>query len=190
MPASTDTATHVYVKKENPKGLMQSFVGPYKIVDRPSNSTIKIKVGTFKNGAENIQLHHWSNAKPANLRADFTEAEMPTRGRPKLVKPSPDVMPASNDTPTSNENQTQTVGSEAAKTKVAGNPAGKVNKHLPQKRAQPAPQRRSERIRAKNHETSTLDWCNRPWSANAREIQKLNASITIGKLPNEIPKPA
>ena len=50
MPDETETATHVYIKKENPKGLLQTYVGPYKIVERPSKSTIKVKVGTFKSG--------------------------------------------------------------------------------------------------------------------------------------------
>ena len=64
MPTSTDNATHVYIKQDNPKGLLQSYTGPYKIVERPSSSTIKVKMGTFKSGIENIQLHHWANAKP------------------------------------------------------------------------------------------------------------------------------
>ena len=82
MPTTTETATHAYIKVDNPKGLMQSYVGPYKIVERPSMSTIRVKVGTFKSGAENLQLHHWSNAKPAIMRADATEGTMVTRGRP------------------------------------------------------------------------------------------------------------
>merc|ERR1711994_677571 len=89
MPASTDTATHVYIKQDNPKGLLQSYTGPHKIVGRPSHSTIQVKMGTFKSGVENIQVHHWSNAKPASLREDFKEAEMPTRGRkPKTKLPA------------------------------------------------------------------------------------------------------
>ena len=85
MPVTTETATHVYLKQENPKGLLQSYTGPHKIVARPSHSTIQVKIGTFKSGADNIQLHHWSNAKPATVREETPEAEMPVRGRPKKV---------------------------------------------------------------------------------------------------------
>merc|ERR1711994_491842 len=97
MPATTDTATHVYIKQDNPKGLLQTYTGPHKIVGRPSHSTIQVKMGTFKSGADNIQLHHWSNAKPAKLREDTPEAVMPARGRPKkwVKLHSPDVEIAS-----------------------------------------------------------------------------------------------
>ena len=52
-------------------------------MERPSHSTIKVKIGTFKSGKENIQLHHWSNAKPANMRDGAQEATMKPRGRPR-----------------------------------------------------------------------------------------------------------
>ena len=90
MPPTTETATDAYIKVDNPKGLMQSYTGPHLIVDRPSQSTIKVKVGTFKSGVENIQFHHWSNAKPAEMRADAEEAVMKKRGRPAKVKTVPD----------------------------------------------------------------------------------------------------
>ena len=35
MPITTETATRVYVKKENPTGLLQAYTGPDKIVERP-----------------------------------------------------------------------------------------------------------------------------------------------------------
>ena len=54
MPITLETATHVYVKKENPKGLLQTYTGPHKIVDRPSHSTIKVKIGTFRSEVENL----------------------------------------------------------------------------------------------------------------------------------------
>ena len=110
MPTTTENATHVYLKKENPKGLMQSYVGPYRIVDRPSHSTIKVKVGVFKNGNENIQLHHWSNAKPAFLRENFNEAQMPVRGRPPKVSSPLGSAPSSvePDTTVASDRQTNT----------------------------------------------------------------------------------
>ena len=53
MPDETLTATHVYIKQENPKGLLQSYTGPHPIIERPSQSTVKVKVGTFKSGVAN-----------------------------------------------------------------------------------------------------------------------------------------
>ena len=131
MPTTTDSATHVYLKRDNPKGLLQSYTGPHEIVERPSHSTIKVKVGTFRSGVENIQLHHWANAKPAVVRADTKLAQMPVRGRPPK-NPKPTTDPEDTDD-----------SSEAAK------PA------LPNQRAKnKQPTRRSERIKAKTHATS------------------------------------
>ena len=45
----TEYATHVYVKIDNPKNLGSKFEGPYEILERPSRSTVTIKVGTKQN---------------------------------------------------------------------------------------------------------------------------------------------
>ena len=50
MPTTTDAATHAYIKVDIPKGLMQSYVAPYESVERPSLSTIRVKIGTLKSG--------------------------------------------------------------------------------------------------------------------------------------------
>ena len=99
------------------------------------HSTLKVRMGTFKSGADNIQLHHWSNAKPAALRADAEEAQMPTRGRPKKSSSPADVS-----TPTD-------ASSEAVK------PVATV-KNKQQSKPVAQPTRRSERIRAQIHATS------------------------------------
>ena len=151
---------------------MQSYVGPYKIVDRPGHSTIRVKVGTFKNGAENVQLHHWANAKPASLRADFEEATMPTRGRPPKKSKPDSPQPVSEvpklDTPTQSDVQNAT-GSGAAKNQTTRKTRSEVN-NAP-------PVRRSERIQKQSHATSSTELQHLPWSANAREIQTLNQAI-------------
>ena len=49
MPAETATATHVYVKLDKVNNLGQKYSGPHIIVDRPSNTTLTIKVGVDKN---------------------------------------------------------------------------------------------------------------------------------------------
>ena len=106
-------------------------------MERPSHSTIKVKIGTFKSGANNIQLHHWANAKPAEVRSDTPEAQMPLRGRPRK-SPSATAQP---------ECQTST-DSGAAKPAVD---TRKINKP----RDTCLPTRRSERLLAKNHATSS-----------------------------------
>ena len=194
MPTTTETATHVYIKKENPTGLLQTYTGPHKIVDRPSDSTIKVKVGTFKSGVENIQLHHWQNAKPAMLREDFTEAQMVPRGRPskktsspsegqKPTEASPQPSPPAEDIPSTGL---------ASSGRVLVNNKQKVNKQ---------PTRRSERLLNKNHETSSIE-CRQPassvppgrensnapnrsslfWSPNAAELAELNKSINKSRV--------
>ena len=41
MPDETLTATHVYIKQENPKGLLQSYTGPHPIVERPASTSFQ-----------------------------------------------------------------------------------------------------------------------------------------------------
>ena len=41
----TDSATHVYVKVEEPQGLSPRFEGPYAIVSRPSRSQVQVRLG-------------------------------------------------------------------------------------------------------------------------------------------------
>ena len=80
----TDSATHVYVKVDNPGNLAPKFEGPYEIIDRPSRSTVRIKVGTFKSGEVRDLTYHWSSCKVAHLREGQQSAERPKLGRPKM----------------------------------------------------------------------------------------------------------
>ena len=45
MPSTVQNATHVYIKLEKTDNLGQKYLGPFKIVDRPTPSTITILVG-------------------------------------------------------------------------------------------------------------------------------------------------
>ena len=93
-------------------------------------------IGTFRSGAENIQLHHWANAKPAEVRSDTPEAQMPLRGRPRKAPPPASVQ---------SDVQTTTESEPDIQTR-------KINK---QPRVVPPPTRRSERILLRNHATSS-----------------------------------
>ena len=44
VPTDFNQATHVYVKIDQPANLGQKYVGPHVIVDRPSNTTVQIRV--------------------------------------------------------------------------------------------------------------------------------------------------
>ena len=164
---------------------MPTYWGPHKIVERPSHSTVKVKVGNFANGAENIQTHHWSNLKPAEMREDTPEAVMPRRGRPSKSTVSDDS-PSTTDAKTAARSESD--NKKARETKV--------NKAADR----PAPTRRSERILARTHATSSVEFpqlspnpqnagnsnlasqqnsnlSTRPWSASIAEVIDLNKQL-------------
>ena len=164
-------------------------------------------MGTFKSGIENIQLHHWSNAKPAQIRQGTPDAQMPLRGRPRKssepstpqstspTKEAEDKSPSKINTSGPDDGQTTT----EQKVNKAQNKKDKVNK---------LPERRSERIRKQNHATSIAEIrvltaetgppsghpflnagnsnsvstqatpaANRCWSASKYELEIINRSI-------------
>ena len=84
----TELATHVYIKKAEPKSLCPSFEGPYKIVDRPSNTTVTLQLSVKKDGTPVLQTYNWSWLKIAHLRDGAGEASRPRPGRPRKI-PSP-----------------------------------------------------------------------------------------------------
>ena len=86
---NTDTATHVYLRQDNPTGLQPRYHGPYLIKRRIGDTTIEVKTGTFKSGADRLEIHSWNNAKPANM-GSAQVAERPKLGRPSKQVPSND----------------------------------------------------------------------------------------------------
>ena len=87
-------ASHVYVRVDNPKSLMPKYCGPFEVISRPSDSTVKIKTGNYVSGRPMVELHTWSRCKPAFIRDGAPLAERARRGRPRLE-------PTSTHTPTS-----------------------------------------------------------------------------------------
>ena len=57
-------------------------MGPFPIISRPSNTTVKVRVGYTKSGEAREEVHHWENCRIANLRPNQDVAERPKRGRP------------------------------------------------------------------------------------------------------------
>ena len=57
-PADFHKATHVYIKIDNPNNLGQKWQGPFIIVDRPTNTTVTIRVGYNKERFPRLECHH------------------------------------------------------------------------------------------------------------------------------------
>ena len=81
----TETASHVYLKSENPQGLQPRWHGPYLINKRLGDSTIEVRTGTFKDKTPRLEMHSWNNAKPAYMGENAVEAERPKLGRPPKI---------------------------------------------------------------------------------------------------------
>ena len=78
----SQATTHVYTKQHDVKGLQARFKGPFPIVERPSRSTILIKVGTHKDGSDRTELRTWADCKSAYRREGVPDAQRPKLGRP------------------------------------------------------------------------------------------------------------
>ena len=78
----TESATHVYIKVDKPKGLSPKWEGPYLITSRPSRSQIEVRLGSFVDGTPRLQKFHWNTCKIAHLRPDMPDASRPKLGRP------------------------------------------------------------------------------------------------------------
>ena len=87
--SETDSATHVYVKVENPLGLSSKFEGPYKIISRPSRTQIQVRVGSFVNGLPRLLTYNWSSCKVAHMRSEAEEGSRPNLGRKRLLPEPP-----------------------------------------------------------------------------------------------------
>ena len=77
----TNKVTHVYVKIDEPRGLNPRFEGPYRVIHRPSRSTVTVRVGSFVDGTPRLLTYNWSSCKPAHLREDAVEGSRPNIGR-------------------------------------------------------------------------------------------------------------
>ena len=77
-----DSITHVYARQHNIKGLSQKYLGPFPVTNRPTRSTIEIKIGLKADGTERKEIRHISDIKVAYLREDAKLAERPKQGRP------------------------------------------------------------------------------------------------------------
>ena len=83
LPEPPADVTHVYARQHKALGLEAPYNGPFKIVSRPSRSTVVIQVGLTATGEPRHETRSWRDLKVAHVAPDTKEAHRPRRGRPK-----------------------------------------------------------------------------------------------------------
>ena len=170
VPEPPLSVTHVYTKQHNTTGLQAPYCGPFPIVERPSRSTVKIKVGLTKSGEDRCELRHWRDLKVAHMGEATPEASRPARGRPSAPKPSTD-QPQS-------EAQSNTEPNKNKKDAIL------INK--PTQPARPVRSTRNQNpvyvdslteISEKSAGKFKTELTPRAWSASSEELAIINASI-------------
>ena len=73
---------HVWTKVQKPTPLGRRWDGPYKILERLGDTSLKIQVGEFASGQPRSEIRHWRSCQPADFEPEET-AERPKLGRPK-----------------------------------------------------------------------------------------------------------
>ena len=81
MPAETKRATHVYIQVGHPTNLGIKWEGPFPIVDRPSETTLTVRVGYTVRGLPRLEVHHWNRVHIAHLRPEVEDANKRVLGR-------------------------------------------------------------------------------------------------------------
>ena len=89
MPDKAKEATHVWVKKAKRTPLEPLFDGPYKIVEKLGDSSLRIKTGDLNNGKERIEIRHWNTCQPAVIAPGEEAAAKPPLGRRPLNPKAP-----------------------------------------------------------------------------------------------------
>ena len=77
--------THVYTRQHKKQGLDPPYSGPYKIQKRLTRSTVRIIVGSYKNGDVRTEDRHWSDLKAIKLDPETKPEERPKLGRPPKI---------------------------------------------------------------------------------------------------------
>ena len=142
--AWTEKAKFVYVKVEDPAPLAPRFEGPYVTVNRPSRSTVTVRLRSFVDGSPRLQTYNWNTCKIAHLREDAVPGERPRLGRKPKQPPNPlvssdsptnnDSKSASGDVPNSTDQYKQTRGRQRGRTKNAKPPSDNHETSSPERR--------------------------------------------------------
>ena len=97
----SEKVTHVYTRQHNVKGLQPVWTGPFRILSRPTRSTLVIKVGLNNDRTDRTELRAWADVKPAYLRVDAEDAARPKRGRPSKLTTATSSLPETESNETS-----------------------------------------------------------------------------------------
>ena len=154
----TESATHVYSKIDNPTGMMPRYTGPHKILERLSDSTLLLKVGTYSSGKVRTQVRHWSHCKPAYMREGSVEAEGAKLGRPKKSSVQIDAPPPASE---AHSQLSITTNDSKQKEKEAPEPA-KIQTRFP----------------ARSTRNKNPTYVDAIWSASESDLAEINASIS------------
>ena len=84
----------MYTRQHKQYGLDPPYVGPFKILKRLSRSTVRIKVGTYKDGTVRTEDRFWGDCKAIKLPENTIEEERPKLGRKPNI-PSTLTVPVS-----------------------------------------------------------------------------------------------
>ena len=169
------TVTHVYVREHGTKGLDSQFRGPFAVVDRPSRSTVKIRVGFYVNGEPRHQIRHWRDLKVAHMRSgDTTEASRAKLGRPK--KSSPSSSSASSEADSSTGPSLQPGDAEEVNKLTS---SSSFQNQKPATSPLPAEIQNQKPVRStRNQNPQYIDsLVPNSWAANKEELAAINSSI-------------
>ena len=89
LPGIPEGVTQAYTRQHQRTGLQAPFEGPFDIHSRPSRSTVKLKVGTFKDGEGRFEIRHVNDLKFAHPDSLAAPIQRPRRGRPSARVDSP-----------------------------------------------------------------------------------------------------
>ena len=90
LPDIPSNVTHVYTRQHKATGLQCPYEGPFPIVERPSRSTVKIDVGSYKSGERRYEIRHFNDLKLAHPDSLAAPAARPKLGRPSKTTVQPD----------------------------------------------------------------------------------------------------
>ena len=82
VPSPPDSVDQVYARQHGTKGLQPRYQGPFKVLRRPTRSSLIIKVGLNNDRSDRTEYRSWADCKSAYLREGAQEAAKPKRGRP------------------------------------------------------------------------------------------------------------
>ena len=177
--------TEVYTRQHHQKGLQAPYDGPFEIEDRPSRSTVKICVGTYKSGEKRYEIRHFNDLKLAHPDSPAARAVRPALGRPpaqvnspSVTEPQPSSQLVQNRFEThSSETSTNFLPSENKQTVANSEDA----QHATSPTSEPVPTHAEPTFRSRQPARATRNpapkYVDAIWVATKDEIAELNRQI-------------